>query len=165
MELSFKDLAKRDVINVADGKCLGRICDLRLDFPRGELTGIVVPGKKTKWPLKCFDKCSLFIDQSRIIKIGGDVILVNLRCGEVCSPNAELNEKKRPQKPQNSPHYPPQPPCPPSCDANCSPCQPVCPPICPPQGHSNCQTPCPPVSPTCEELFGNVDCRIDLSDY
>ena len=25
MELSFKELAKRDVINVADGKCLGRI--------------------------------------------------------------------------------------------------------------------------------------------
>lgn len=80
MELSFRELKKRDVINVSDGRSLGNIIDIILDFPNGELTGIVVPGRKNRGLLKFFDKTELVINVDRIIKIGNDVILVDLRC-------------------------------------------------------------------------------------
>ena len=77
MELSFKDLQKRDVINVTDGKCFGNIVDLTLDFPKGILTGISVPTKKN-----CLTKFGfgdrIFIESYKIKKIGSDAILVDL---------------------------------------------------------------------------------------
>ena len=76
MELSFNELKKRDVINISDGRCLGRITDLKLCFPEGILVGISVPGKKAKGIFRIFDKSEIFIDVNKIIKIGGDVILV-----------------------------------------------------------------------------------------
>ena len=86
MELTYNELKKRDVINVVDGTCLGRICDLRISFPKGIMTGIYVPGRKGCFS-KFFDRKQIYIDRSRIIKIGGDVILVNINCGDACSPN------------------------------------------------------------------------------
>ncbi len=80
MELSFKELKKRDVINVSDGRCLGNITDLTIDFPEGELSGIIVPGRKSRGIFSWFDKTEIFIDVTRIVKIGNDVILVDLRC-------------------------------------------------------------------------------------
>lgn len=101
MELSFNELKKRDVINIADGKCLGRMTDLKLCFPEGILVGISVPGRKSKGIFKFFDKSEIFIEVSRIVKIGGDVILVDMRRSGSCLP------------PKNPP--PPPKPCPPSC--------------------------------------------------
>lgn len=107
MELSFRELKKRDVINVSDGRSLGNIIDIILDFPSGELTGIVVPGRKNRGLLKFFDKTELVINVDRIIKIGNDVILVDLRCEE--GGGRRPRPKPRPEKP-----------CPPQVD-NCRP--------------------------------------------
>ena len=85
MELTFSELKKRDVINIVDGKSLGRIVDLRLRFPEGKLSGIYVPGRKTGFFSRIFDKSTIYVDESRIIKIGGDVILVNLKCSDNCT--------------------------------------------------------------------------------
>ena len=108
MELSYSELTKRDVINIADGRCLGRIIDIKLIFPQGKLIGIVVPGRKVKGIFRCFDKTEMYIDERNIIKIGGDVILVDIRCNEDCSP--------RPPKPIK----PPKPchPCENKCNDN-----------------------------------------------
>ncbi len=106
MELSFNELKKRDVINLPDGRCLGRIIDLRLDFPKGSLAGIVVPGRKSRRIFALFDRSEVYIDRSRIIKIGGDVILVDI--------------STNPLPPHYAPHKQGKP-CPP-------PCQPACPP-------------------------------------
>ena len=103
MELSYNDLKKRDVINVPDGRCLGRITDLRLSFPSGVMIGIVVPGRKVNRIFRWFDKTEIYIDRSRIIKIGGDVILVDISC-EKRAPKPKCEQ----QKP-----CPPKPPCPP----------------------------------------------------
>ena len=101
MELTFNDLSKRDVINISDGRCLGRITNLTLKFPQGVLTGIFVPGKRRS--IFCFfDKSEMFIEVDKILKIGGDVILVDLKNG--ISP--------KPQPPLPNPHFPP--PCPPN---------------------------------------------------
>ena len=111
MELTYNELRKRDVINVSDGRCLGRIIDLRLSFPEGVLVGIVVPGRKVKGIFKWFDKSQLYIDESRIIKIGGDVILVDINCGDLCSAGVRVNKPVPPKKNNCPPNCPP--PCPP----------------------------------------------------
>lgn len=111
MELSFRDLRKRDVINVSDGACLGRIIDMVLDFPEGVLTGIVVPGRRGRGLFGFFNKSDIFIDESRIVKIGNDVILVDLKSGGGYYPNK--HGKRPPKRPEQcSPHCPP--PCPPN---------------------------------------------------
>ena len=108
MELSYSDLRKREVINMVDGRSLGKVCDLSLDFPDGVLTGIFVPGKRNRGIFHIFDRTKIFIPESNIVKIGGDVILVDLRK----ETNATL------------PSPQPTPPCPPPC----TPCVPICPP-------------------------------------
>ncbi len=122
MELSFNELKKRDVINISDGRCLGRLTNLKLKFPQGILTGIYVPGKK-RGLFSCFDKSEIFIEVNKILKIGGDVILVDLRKDAI----------PRPPEPQ------PLPPCPPPCN----PCVPLCPPqnpnVCAPQNNKPCE--------------------------
>ena len=72
MELSFNELKKREVINIVDGKCLGKMTDMTLSFPTGIITGITVPGKKSNCIFKIFDRGKLFIAEKDIIKIGGD---------------------------------------------------------------------------------------------
>ena len=94
MQLSFKELKKRDVINVADGRNLGSITDLSLMFPSGIFTGITVPGKKVNCFFRLFQKSEMFIERSKIQKIGNDVILVNLKCGDFCSDSVSANNKK-----------------------------------------------------------------------
>ena len=46
MEYNYSDLKKKSVINLSDGKNLGKICDLVISCPDGRVTGIIVPGKK-----------------------------------------------------------------------------------------------------------------------
>ena len=137
MELNYSELTKRDVINVSDGRCLGRIIDVRFSFPKGVLVGIVVPGKR-KGLFSLFDKSELYIDRSRIIKIGGDVILVNLKTNDSCAQVLDNQDQfKRP---------------------NSQPCPPPC---------TTC-APCPPQKPKdCIDLSGVLDenGRLDLSDY
>lgn len=107
MELSFNELKKREVINVVDGKSLGYITDLTLSFPSGTLTGITVPERKLNCFLRMFNKTEVFIPTKNILKIGNDVILVNLKCGETCGDSIGVGAP--PPKPCPSP-CPPQPP-------------------------------------------------------
>ena len=118
MELSYRDLAKKDVINISDGRCLGRIIDMKFKFPQGVIVGIVVPGRRTGL-FSCFNRTEVYIDESKIIKIGGDVILVDLKCNDTCAPNVKLNSPSANCKPKGSDCRPPcPPPCPPSCPPN-----------------------------------------------
>ena len=85
MELSFSQLRAKEVVNTQDGRKLGRVCDVVLCYPENKWLGIVAPNGK---PLG-FKKNGLFIDLKQIVKIGDDVILVNV--GEPkphgCKPN------------------------------------------------------------------------------
>ena len=109
MELNYSELAKREVVNVVDGRSLGRIIDMKFKFPEGKIIGIIVPGRRTRGLLRIFDKSQLYIEERRIVKIGGDVILVDLRCAEVCSPSVALD-----RPPNDKPCAPSDRPCPPS---------------------------------------------------
>ena len=112
MDLSFRDIRKKEVINVPDGKSLGYPIDIVLQFPEGVIVGIVVPGCLRKGILKLFDRTELFIDDTKIIKIGGDVILVDLKNGDFCfSPSVKTGRIRYPHKKQ-CPPPPPEPPFP-----------------------------------------------------
>ncbi len=107
MELSFNELKKRDVINLPDGRCLGRVIDLRLDFPKGILTGIIVPGRKARRIFSFLDRSEIYIDRSRIVKIGGDVILVDISTSPV--PPPYHHNKREKACPPPCPPPPPRP--------------------------------------------------------
>ena len=75
METSFGELKKKEVINVCDGKRLGKVCDVVFTFPGGKVKGTVVPGCKGFR----FGKADVFIELKNVTKIGVDVVLVELR--------------------------------------------------------------------------------------
>ena len=106
MEISYTYLRSKEVVNVADGKRLGRVCDVVFRYPENVFIGIVVPGCKG-FSLK---KGDVFIDVKCIACIGEDVILIR----------AEGLRKN--SKPSKSPSH-----------CRTTPCPPVCPPTsCPP---------------------------------
>ena len=139
MELTFNQLKEREVINIIDGKSLGRIIDITLSFPEGKLVGITVPGKRQSCFSRVFERCKLYIDRCDIKKIGGDVILVSLNCGNTFSDNSQYGKES---------HQFPDP-CHDKCFNN------KCPPPCPPQGKDCCS----------QKDDGDGFNRIDLSDY
>ena len=118
MELSYSELRKREVININDGKSLGFITDITLSFPRGTLVGITVPEHKTNWLGRLFNKTEVFIGVESILKIGNDVILVDLKCGDLCAESIGVG------KPAPKPK-PPSPPCQPQrrCDNGLASCE------------------------------------------
>ncbi len=100
MELSFSELRTKEVVNTQDGKKLGRICDLLFCYPENKVFGFVVPGGKSGF----FRKEERFIAMKNIVRIGEDVILVNL------PPN------HKGEKPCNPCPPPKKPPCDPPCE-------------------------------------------------
>ena len=106
MEFSFSELRSKEVINTQDGRKLGRVCDISLCYPENKWLGIVVPGSRG-FGVK---KNSLFIDLKHIVKIGEDVILVN-----VGTPNRNNGKKGA-----GTPFAPPPPPNI-GCESGCSP--------------------------------------------
>ncbi|MBO4666873.1 MAG: YlmC/YmxH family sporulation protein [Bacilli bacterium] len=78
-ELTFCELREKEIVNVADGKRLGRVTDLALTC-NGRVLGVMAPGDKST--IKAFGgKERVFIPWQNITKIGDDVILVNLMVG------------------------------------------------------------------------------------
>ena len=85
MEITFSQLRAKEVINTQDGKKLGKVCDVVLCYPENKWLGIVAPNGRAFG----FKKNGLFIDLKQIVKIGDDVILVNIgqpRKNENCCP-------------------------------------------------------------------------------
>lgn len=75
--MRFCELQRKEVINVIDCKCLGNVRDLEFDEKNGCIHALIVPG-----PAK-FCGClgreyELFIPWCKIVKIGPDIILVDI---------------------------------------------------------------------------------------
>ncbi len=98
MEVIFSELKRKEVINVADGKHLGKICDLKFTFPEGRTEGFWLTGGKG---FK-LTKQDIYLPLGCVTKIGEDAVLVNLK------------DEPPPPKPPNGqmcpPLYPPPPP-------------------------------------------------------
>lgn len=91
MEISFRELKSKDVVNIIDGRNLGRPNDIVFTYPQGCVYGIAVPGKRG-W--NCFKRNDIFIPLKNIIKIGADVILVDLRNTKLLE-NIQKSKKSR----------------------------------------------------------------------
>ncbi len=78
------DFRQKEVINVCDGKRLGFICDVDVDFDTGEIKAIIVPGSEKIFGLLRGGE-DIVIPWENITKVGVDTILVEL----------EENSKKR----------------------------------------------------------------------
>ncbi len=75
VETSFQELKRKEVVNLCDGKSLGKVCDVVFTYPEGKVLGIVAPGGKgCRW-----GKASVFIELKQVNKIGVDVVLVDLK--------------------------------------------------------------------------------------
>ncbi len=75
METSFCELHRKEVVNLTDGKRLGRVSDVVFTYPEGRVQGIVAPGGKGfRW-----GRAEVFIDLKSVKKIGVDVVLVDIR--------------------------------------------------------------------------------------
>ena len=62
------------VVNVCDGKQLGKVSDVVITYPEGRVLGIVAPGGRGfRW-----GKSDVYIDLKCVSKIGVDVVLVEL---------------------------------------------------------------------------------------
>jgi len=71
------ELRAREIVNILDGKKLGRPTDLEINPQTGKITALVVPGiGKLLWLLGKNEE--IVIPWEKIIRIGQDVILVEL---------------------------------------------------------------------------------------
>lgn len=101
MDINFSELKQKEVINVSDGRHLGRVCDISFTFPEGKVIGVTVTGCKG---FK-FTKQEIFLPIKCIVKIGEDAVLVS------------FNENSPPQPNKGQPCCPPPQPnkAPPCC--------------------------------------------------
>lgn len=76
--LKISELREKEVINLYNGERLGYIYDFDIDLEKGIITGVVIPseGKVLSFFSKNHD---IIIGWNKIIKIGSDTILVNLK--------------------------------------------------------------------------------------
>ncbi len=103
MEVTFHDLKQKDVINLTDGKNMGKVCDLKFTFPENDVLGFTVTGGKG---FK-FTRQEVFVPVSCVVKIGADAVLVKI---------GKKEERKSERPPQNCPPPPfGKPQCPPQC--------------------------------------------------
>ena len=87
-----EDFREKEVVNVADGRKLGYVCELEFDICDGRITAIVIPGKAGFCGIGA--KESIVIPWEKIERIGEDVILVNA-CGFLPPPKDSCREKGR----------------------------------------------------------------------
>lgn len=108
MEITYSQLKQKDVINLSDGKNLGKVCDITFDFPAKNLIGLTVTGSRG---FK-LTKQDVFIPADNIVKIGEDAVLIKFGSGGEKPPKDKCPPKRPPCKPE-PPCPPPCPPCPP----------------------------------------------------
>ena len=95
METSYRELKCKFVVNVTDGRNLGKTTDIVFTYPEGRVLGIAVPGKNG---LRLFKREDLFISLHHVVKIGADVVLVDLK-------NARPDGGKRDECPPGGRRY------------------------------------------------------------
>ena len=95
METSYRELKCKIVVNMTDGRNLGKTTDIVFTYPEGRVLGIAVPGKNG---LRLFKREDLFISLHNVVKIGADVVLVDLK-------NARPDGGKRDECPPGGRRY------------------------------------------------------------
>jgi YlmC/YmxH family sporulation protein len=76
--MRISDLQSKDVVNVSDGKRLGTIGDLEIDADSGLIQALIIPGQSRFFGMVGGGQ-DYVVPWNQIVKIGSDVILVDLR--------------------------------------------------------------------------------------
>lgn len=76
--MRISDLQSKDVVNVGDGKRLGTIGDLEIDADSGLVQALVIPSQSRFFGMVGGGQ-DYVVPWNQIVKIGSDVILVDLR--------------------------------------------------------------------------------------
>lgn len=79
--MRFSELKQKEVINVNNGRRLGCVSDLEIDVVCGQVCAIIVPGIPKLTRLFRNDCGGLVIPWGRVVKLGDDVILVDVDDG------------------------------------------------------------------------------------
>ena len=81
--MSLSELREKDVVNVDTGKKLGKVMDIEFCVSTGCVQAIVVPGPCKVGNLFKGERSGVVIPWERIVRIGDDVILVQLLPGDI----------------------------------------------------------------------------------
>lgn len=76
--MKISELQAKDVVNVSDGRKLGRIQDLDLDLRQGIVRALIIPEETRFFGWVSSGGQEWVIPWKQIVKIGSDVILVRL---------------------------------------------------------------------------------------
>ena len=88
--MTFRELSKKEVVQVDEGECLGKIDDLVIDDKRIDIRIVLMLGRPKLFGLLGRGE-SLVIDWDEIQKIGANAILVNTPL-----PEENAQEAKKP---------------------------------------------------------------------
>jgi YlmC/YmxH family sporulation protein len=67
------------VIDLSDGRRLGKVMDLEFSLQDSRITALVVPSDTSLLQSLRGEKCGLVIPWEDVYRIGDDVVLVNIR--------------------------------------------------------------------------------------
>jgi len=76
--VKISDLRMREVINVVDGRRLGPIKDIDINVDEGKILAVLLPGHQQRFMGFFGREEEIVVPWEKIVKIGIDVILVNL---------------------------------------------------------------------------------------
>ena len=83
--MSFSEIRRKDVVNICDGRKLGKPIDLVLNESACVQALVVPGGSGGMFGFLKQDREGLVIDWSRVRRIGDDVILVEVDDERLCS--------------------------------------------------------------------------------
>lgn len=75
--MRISDLSNKEIINYSEGRMMGKFDDLELDIDNGIIKSLIITGRSGFLGLFS-DEADSFIDWDKIMKIGQDVIIVDL---------------------------------------------------------------------------------------
>ena len=86
--INAASIRDREVINIRDGRKIGVISDVEIDFEQGKITSVIIPGPGRFIGLFGKDN-DIIIPWSCIKKIGTDVVLVDMDDSDIPDDEAE----------------------------------------------------------------------------
>ncbi len=75
--MRLRELQEKTVINAKNCKCLGNIVDMDFDECNGCIRALILPGPGRLFGIFCREY-EIFVPWNKVIKIGPDIILVDI---------------------------------------------------------------------------------------
>lgn len=79
--IKISELQVKDIVNMDNGKRLGHLTDLDIDLNTGQIKALIINGSGKMMGLFGKEMDEVFIPWKNIIRIGSDVILVEVPTG------------------------------------------------------------------------------------